>query len=83
MSALSCPILLFRAWRHTVEIVMSHLRFSKAAFDNMALLLATDVELREIARSFHCHFETGYRIKQNVDLFREARSAPLVIMGKP
>jgi DNA invertase Pin-like site-specific DNA recombinase len=52
---------------------MSNLRFPKAAFDNMALLLATEVEPREIARSFHCHFKTVYRIKENVDLFRERR----------
>jgi transposase len=62
---------------------MSKLRFSKAAVDNMALLLATDVEPREIARQFHCHFTTVYRIQQNVDLFGEARPAPLVVMGRP
>jgi hypothetical protein len=38
----------------------------------MALLLANDVEPREIAQSFYCHFITVYGIEQNIDLFREA-----------
>jgi hypothetical protein len=62
---------------------MSKLHFSKAAVDNMALLLAIDVELHEIVRQFHCHFTTVYRIHQNVDLFREARPAPLVVIVRP
>jgi hypothetical protein len=62
---------------------MSNLRFSNAAVHNIALLLATDVEPQEIARSSHCHFKTVYRIKQDVDLFAEAWPAPLVVMCRP
>jgi transposase len=62
---------------------MSNLRFSKAAADNMALLLASDVKPREIAQSYRCHAATVYRIKKNVDLFGEARPAPLAVTGRP
>jgi DNA invertase Pin-like site-specific DNA recombinase len=66
-----------------VEFAMSKLRFSKTAIDEMALLLATNVHPREIARSFHCYFTTVYRIKQNVGLFREARPAPVSVISRP
>jgi transposase len=62
---------------------MSSLRFSKAAADNMALMLATDVAPREIANSFYCHYSTVLQIRQNVANFGEARPAPLVVMGRP
>jgi transposase len=61
---------------------MSNLRFSKAAANNMALLLASDVKPREIAQSYRCHAATVCRIKQNVDLFGEARPAPLAVSGR-
>lgn len=62
---------------------MSKLRLSKSAVDEMALLLATDVEPREIAHRFRCHAATVYRIQQNVDTFGEARPAPQTKMGRP
>jgi transposase len=62
---------------------MSSLRFSKAAADDMALMLAADVPPREIANSFHCHYSTVLRIRQNIANFGEARPAPLVVMGRP
>ena len=62
---------------------MSNLRFSKAAVENMALLLATDANPKEIASSFRCHAATVYRIKQNIELFGEARPAPISIQGRP
>jgi hypothetical protein len=66
-----------------VVFAMSNLRFSKAAVENMALLLATKVEPREIARIYRCHAATVYRIKQNVELFKDPRPAPLVVIGRP
>jgi transposase len=62
---------------------MSNLRFSRPAVENMALLLATNVEPREIAQTYRCHATTVYRIKQNVDLFGEARPAPVSVQGRP
>jgi hypothetical protein len=62
---------------------MSNLRFSKAAADNMALLLASDIKAREIAQSYRCHAATVYWIKKNVDLFGEARPAPLAVTSRP
>jgi hypothetical protein len=61
---------------------MSKLHFSKAAVDTMALQLATDIEPREIAQRFHCHFITVYRIQQNVYLFGESQSAPLIVIDR-
>lgn len=59
---------------------MSKLRFSISAVKKMALFLAAHVEPRQIALSFHCHFTTVYRIKQNVTLIEETRSAPVSVM---
>jgi transposase len=66
-----------------VAFAMSNLRFSKAAVENMALLLASDVKPREIAQSYRCHATTVLRIKHNVDLFGEARPAPPGVIGRP
>jgi hypothetical protein len=49
----------------------------------MALLLATNVEPQEIAQTYHCHATTVYRIKQNVDIFGEARPAPVLVQSRP
>jgi hypothetical protein len=49
----------------------------------MALLLATNVERQEIAQTYHCHTTTVYRIKQNVDIFGEARPAPVLVQSRP
>ena len=62
---------------------MSNLRFSKAAAENMALLLATDVDPKEIASIFRCHAATVYRIKQNVKLFGDPQPAPISVQGRP
>ncbi len=62
---------------------MSKLRLSKANADEMALLLTTDVEPREIAHRFRCHCSTVYRIQQNIDTFGEARPAPVAQLGRP
>jgi transposase len=63
--------------------VISKLRLSKPAVDEIALLLAADVEPQKIVHSFHCHAATVHRIKQNVDTFGETRLAPVSIMGRP
>jgi hypothetical protein len=49
----------------------------------MALLLATNVEPQEIAQTYYYHATTVYRIKQNVDIFREARPAPVLVQSRP
>jgi hypothetical protein len=49
----------------------------------MALLLATNVEPQEIAQTYHCHATTVYSIKENVDLFGEARPAPVLVQSGP
>jgi transposase len=53
---------------------MSKLRFSR---------VAADAEPHEIARAFHCHYTTVYRIQKNVNLFGEAKPAPISVMGRP
>jgi transposase len=62
---------------------MTSLRFSKAAADDMAILLAANVSLREIADSFHCHYSTVYRIKDKIEEFGEARPTPASLIGRP
>jgi transposase len=63
--------------------VISKLRLSKPAEDEIALLLAADVEPQKIVHSFHRHAATVYRIKQNVDMFGKTRLAPVSIIGRP
>jgi hypothetical protein len=46
-----------------VEFAMSKLHPSKPAVDEIALLLAAEVEPQKIAHSFHCHAATVYKIK--------------------
>jgi hypothetical protein len=48
----------------------------------MALLLAADAEPYEIARPFHCHYTAVYYIQKNVNLFREARPALILVIEK-
>ena len=62
---------------------MSRLRLFKAAHEQMALLLASDALMADIALSFHCHRTTVGRVRQNVDLFGEASTPSLVPMGRP
>ena len=66
-----------------MRFAMSNLRFSRAAVENMALLLATDIEPREIAQIYRCHASTVGRIKQNVAIFGDPRPAPVSIQGRP
>jgi hypothetical protein len=66
-----------------VEFVMSKLHFLKVAVNTVALQLATDVELQEIVRRFHCHFITIYRIQQNVYLFGELQPVSLIVIDRP
>ena len=61
---------------------MSKLRLSKSAVDEIALLLAAGVEAQEVAHKFHCHTATVYRIKQNIDTFRETQSASVSVIGR-
>jgi transposase len=62
---------------------MGNLRFSRAAVENIALLLATDVEPREIAETYRCHASTISRIKQNVAIFGDPQPAPVSVQGRP
>jgi hypothetical protein len=66
-----------------VEFAMSYLRFSKAAADEIALMLAAGVASLAIATNFHCHFTTVYWIKQKVEMFEEAQPAPASLISRP
>jgi transposase len=62
---------------------MARGRLDQQSRDEIALLLATGVETREIARTFRCSSATVYRYGQNIQLFGQVLPEPVSAIGRP